>query len=229
MMNPDPTAGRKLYERLEDELTAMIASGILDPENWFNAAAFTPEEAIRWDGLGFTTGGALEWCAAFHADKVAIAAWARVGMATADPSLVAEALAVGLDPLRWQFWRIQGFSAPATIDWSDRRFTLDDALSWIESGVPEPSQAAEWTARGFGDPAAAKRWRVAIREVAEIATEVWVEVGFTAEEAALARLVTGVDRPPELADRVPGDMAAAIAAGRADRDRHRWMVNYRPR
>jgi len=227
MMNADPTDGGRLYDQLDSELTAMINSGVADPENWFNAAAFTPEEARRWDGLGYTAEGALEWSAAFHADKVATAAWARVGMATADPSLVAEALAVGLDPLRWQFWRIQGFSAPATVEWADRRFTLDEALCWIESGTPEPCQAAEWAARSFS-PAAAKTWRVAIREVAEIATEVWVEIGFTPEEAGLCRLA-GVDQPPELADRVPGDMAAALAAGRRDRDRHHWMVNYRPR
>jgi len=227
MTTPDPTAGLERYGQLDSELTAMINSGVADPESWFNAAAFTPEEAIRWDGLGYTAEGALEWCAAFHADKFATAAWARVGMATADPSLVAEALAVGLDPLRWQFWRVHGFSHESTVDWADRRFTLAEALEWIESGTPEPSQAAEWAARSFS-PAAAKAWRVAIREVAEIATSIFVEVGFTPEESALCRLA-GVSQPPELADRLPGDMTAAIETGRADRDRHPWMVNYRPR
>jgi len=230
MTTPDPTAdSRRLYDQLDSELTALVDSGIRDPESWFNAAtAFTPEEAIRWDGLGYTAEGALEWSAAFHADKVAIAAWARVGMCPVNPIDVLEALTCGLDPLRWQWWRLFGFSAPATIEWTDRRFTLAEALEWIESGVPEPSQAAEWAARGFTSPAAAKLWRVAIREVDEIATSIFVEVGFTPEEAALCSLV-GVTRPPPLADRVPGDMNAAIAAGRADRDRHPWMVNYRPR
>jgi len=228
MTTPDPAAGLERYDQLDSELNAMIASGVHDPEAWFNAAAaFTVDQAQRWDGLGYTAEGALEWSAAFRADKVATAAWARVGMATSDPSLVAEVLAVGLDPLRWQFWRIQGFSAPATVEWADRRFTLDDALAWIESGAPEPAQAAEWAARGFS-PAAAKQWRVAIREVAEIATSVLVAVGFTPEEAGLAHLA-GVTRPPELADRVPGDMAKAIEAGRADRDRWPWMAHYRPR
>ncbi len=227
MMNPDPTAGRKLYERLDDELNAMNASGVHDPEAWFNAAAFTVEEARRWDGLGYTAEGAIEWSAGFHADPDAPAAWARVGMPE-DPLAVLESLTVGLDPLRWQRWRLEGFDHESTVDWCDRRFTLADALEWIESGVPEPSQAAEWAARGFTSPAAAKTWRVAIREVAEIATSVFVEVGFTPEEAALCSLV-GVTRPPPLAYRVPGDMTAAIEAGRADRDRHPWMVNYRPR
>ncbi len=227
MMNPDPTAGRKLYERLEDELTAMNASGVHDPESWFNAAAFTPEEAIRWDGLGFTAGGALEWSAAFHADKVAIAAWARVGMCPVDPLAVLEALTVGLDPLRWQWFRVHGFSHLAAVEWSDRRFTLADALCWVESGVPDPAQGAEWAARSF-TVGTAKSWRVAIREVADIADGGWVEVGFTPEEAALCRLV-GVERPPELPDRLPGDLTAALAAGRADRDRQPWLANYRPR
>jgi len=223
MTTPDPADSSRLYDQLDDELNAMIASGIADPENWFNAG-FEVEEAIRWAGLGYEAEAAAAWSAGFRADPDAPAAWARVGMPD-DPVAVLEALTCGLDPIRWQWWRLSGFSAPSTIEWTDRRFTLADAIEWIESGVPDPSQAAEWRARGFG-PAAAKLWRVAIREVADIATSVLVEVGFTAEESALAGLV-GVTRPPELADRRPGDMTAAIAAGRADRDRHPWMVNYR--
>jgi len=226
MTTPDPTDSSRLYDQLDSELNAMIQSGIKEPESWFNAAAFTVEEARRWDGLGYTAEGALEWSAAFHADKVATAAWARVGMAATDPSLVAEALAVGLDPLRWQFWRLGGFDHESAVDWCDRRFTLADALEWIESGVPDPSQAAEWAARGFS-VSMAKTWRVAIREVADFATG-WVEVGFSPEEAALCHLA-GVTRPPELADRVPGDMTAAIAAARADLARHPWAVDRRPR
>lgn len=227
MMNADADDSGRLYDRLDSELNALIASGVHDPENWFNASTFSVDQAIRWDGLGYTAEGALEWSAAFHADKVAIAAWARVGMCPVDPIDVLEALTVGLDPLRWQWFRIHGFSHLAAVEWSDRRFTLADALAWVESGSPDPIQAAEWAARSFS-PAAAKSWRVAIREVAEIATSLWVEVGFTPEESALARLA-GVSQPPELADRVPGDMTAAIEAGRTDRDRRPWMVNYRPR
>ncbi len=226
MMNADPADSGRLYDRLDAELTAMIASGITDPENWFNAG-FTVEEAQRWAGLGYEAENAVEWSAGFRADHDAPAAWARVGMPE-DPVAVLETLTVGLDPLRWQRWRLEGFSHESTIEWADRRFTLADALAWVESGSPDPIQAAEWAARSFS-PAAAKSWRVAIREVAEIATEVMVEVGFSPEEASLARLVTGVDRPPELADRVPGDMSSAITAGRADRDRQHWLANYRPR
>jgi len=222
---PDPADSSRLYDQLDSELNAMIQSGILAPESWFNAG-FTVEEAQRWDCLGYEAESAVEWSAGFRADRDAPAAWARVGMPD-DPVAVLEALTCGLDGLRWQRWRLEGFSHESTIEWADRRFTLADAIAWIESGAPEPGQAAEWAARGFS-PAAAKLWRVAIREVADIATEVWVEVGFTAEESALAGLV-GVTRPPELADRLPGDMTAAITAGRADRDRHPWMVNYRPR
>ena len=225
MTTPDPTDSSRLYDRLDDELTAMIQSGIADPESWFNAG-FGVSEAIRWACLGYEVENAVEWSAGFRADHDAPAAWARVGMPD-DPIAVIESLAVGLDPLRWQRWRLEGFGHQSTVDWCDRRFTLADALEWIGSGVPEPSQAAEWAARGFS-PTAGKRWRVAIREVADIATEVLVEVGFCPEEAALARLA-GVTHPPELADRVPGDMAAAIAAGRADRDRHPWAVDRRPR
>jgi len=225
MMNADPTDGGRLYDRLDAELNAMINSGIADPENWFNAG-FGVEEATRWSCLGYEAGHAVEWSAGFRADPDAPAAWARVGMPD-DPVAVLESLTVGLDPLRWQRWRLEGFDHESTIEWCDRRFTLADALEWIESGAPEPSQAAEWAARSFS-PAAAKLWRVAIREVAEIATSIFVEVGFTPEESALCRLA-GVPQPPELADRLPGDMTAAIAAGRADRDRHPWMVNYRPR
>ncbi len=225
MTTPDPADSSRLYDRLDAELNAMIASGVADPESWFNAG-FGVEEAIRWAGLGYEAGHALEWTAGFRSDPDAPAAWARVGMPD-DPVAVIEALTCGLDPLRWQWWRLAGLSHLATIDWADRRFTLDEALSWIESGVPEPSQAAEWGSRSFS-PAEAKAWRVAIREVAEIATSVMVEIGFTPEEAALARLAS-VSQPPELADRLPGDMTAAIAAGRADRDRHPWMVNRRPR
>lgn len=225
MTTPDPTAGFEHYDQLDDELNALINSGVADPESWFQLA-FSAEEAIRWAGLGYEADAADEWSAGFRANPDAVAAWARVGMPT-DPVAVLEALTVGLDPLRWQFWRLGGFSHEAAIEWADRRFSLASALSWIESGTPEPSQAAEWAARSFS-PAVAKSWRVAIREVAEIATSVWVEVGFEPEEAALARLA-GVDRPPGLADRVPGDMAAAIRAGRADRDRQSWMTHYRPR
>jgi len=226
MMNADPTDGGRLYDQLDSELDEMIASGINDPESWFNAT-FSVDQAQRWDGLGYTAEGALIWCAAFHADKAAVAAWARVGMCPVDPLAVLEALTCGLDPIRWQWWRLSGLSHLATIGWADRRFTLADALEWLESGVPDPSQAAEWAARSF-TVGTAKSWRVAIREVADIADGGWVEVGFTPEEAALARLA-GVTRPPELPDRVPGDMTAAIEAGRADRARHPWVVNYRPR
>ncbi len=225
MTIPDPAAGLERYERLEAELTAMINSGIADPESWFNAG-FGVGEAIRWAGLGYEAEHALEWSAGFRADRDAPAAWARVGMPD-EPIAVIEALTVGLDPLRWQRWRLGGFSHESTVDWCDHRFTLADAIAWIESGAPEPSQAAEWAARGFS-PAGAKCWRVAIREVAEIATSVMVSVGFSPEEAGLAHLA-GITRPPELADRVPGDMTRAIEAGRADRDRHAWMANYRPR
>jgi len=225
MTTPDPDAGRRLYEQLDAELNALYQSGIRDPDDWYNAG-FDPEEALRWAALGYEADLAIEWSTGFHANPDATGAWARVGMPD-EPVAVLEALTCGLDPIRWQFWRLEGFSHEAVIEWADRRFTLDSAITWIESGTPEPIQAAEWAARSFS-PAAAKRWRVAIREVAEIATSVFVEVGFTPEEAALARLA-GVDRPPELADRVPGDMAVAIAAGRADRDRQAWMANYRPR
>lgn len=225
MTTPDPDAGRRLYDRLDAELNALIQSGIADPDSWFTAG-FGAEEALRWALLGYESESALEWSGGFLADPDAPAAWARVGMPP-DPVAVCEALTVGLDPLRWQRWRMTGFSHLATIEWADRRFSLGEAIEWIESGTPEPAQAAEWAARSFS-PAAAKRWRVAIREVAEIATSVLVAVGFTPEEAALARLA-GIDRPPELADRVPGDMSSAIAAGRADRDRHPWAVDRRPR
>jgi len=226
MPTPDPHAGVERYDQLDSELNAMIQSGVADPESWFNAAAFTPEEAIRWANLGYEAESAGEWSAAFRADRDAVAAWARVGMPE-DPVAALEALTCGLDPLRWQRWRLEGFSHESTIEWADRRFSLADAIAWIGSGTPEPIQAAEWAARGFS-PAGAKCWRVAIREVAEIASSVLVEVGFTPEESALARLA-GVDRPPELADRVPGDMAAAIAAGRAELGRHPWAVDRRPR
>jgi len=222
-MTTDAAGSRRLYDQLGVELDAMIQSGISNPESWFNAT-FTPAEARRWDGLGFTAEGALSWCAAFHADRAAIAAWARVGMCPVDPLAVLEALTVGLDPLRWQSWRLEGFSHESLVDWADRRFSLDDGLAWIESGLPDPSQAAEWTARSFS-VAAAKTWRVAIREVADFASG-WVEVGFSPEEAALCRLV-GVSRPPELADRVPGDMTSAIEAGRVELSRHSWAVSYR--
>jgi len=225
MTTPDPAAGLERYERLENELNVMIDSGIHDPESWFNAA-FAPEEARRWDCLGYEAGHALEWSTAFRADKDAVAAWARVGMPE-DPLAVLEALTVGLDPLRWWWWRASGYTHEAAVEWADRRFTLDDALAWVESGVPEPSQGAEWAGRSFS-VGAAKSWRVAIREVADIATTGWVEVGFSPEEAALARL-SGVTRPPDLPDRIPGDLTAAIAAGRADLSRHPWAVNYRPR
>ncbi len=223
MMNADAADSHRLYDQLGVELDAMIASGINDPESWFHAT-FTVEEARRWDGLGYTAEGAIEWSTAFRADHAATAAWARVGMPDA-PIAVLEALTVGLDPLRWQWWRLSGFSHESTVDFADRRFSLDDALCWIGSGLPDPSQAAEWTARGFS-PAASKRWRVAIREVADIAAGGWVEVGFSAEESALARLV-GVGRPPELPDRVPGDMTAAVEAGRTELARHPWAVGYR--
>ncbi len=224
MMNPDPAAGRRLYDQLDAELNAMIASGVADPESWFNAG-FGVEEAQRWAGLGYEVENAVEWSAGFRADRAAVAAWARVGMPE-DPVAVLEALVVGLDPIRWQWFRVHGYSHEATVEWADRRFTLGDALRWVDSGLPDPAQAAEWAARGFG-PAPSKRWRTEIRDVADFATG-WVEVGFTAEEAALARLV-GVDRPPALEDRVPGDMTAAIAAGRAELARHPWAVDRRPR
>jgi len=222
-MTTDAAGSRRLYDQLGVELDAMIRSGISNPESWFNAA-FTPAEAWRWNGLGFTAGGALSWCAAFHADRTAVAAWARVGMCPVDPLAVLETLTVGLDPIRWQRWRLGGFSHESTVDWADRRFTLGDALGWVESGLPDPAQAAEWAARSFS-VSAAKTWRVAIREVADFATG-WVEVGFSPEEAALARLV-GVERPPELADRFPGDLTAAIEAGRIELGRHPWAVDYR--
>lgn len=220
-MNADAADSHRLYDQLDSELNAMIASGVHDPESWFNASTFTVEEARRWDGLGYMAEGALEWSAAFRADKDAVAAWARVGMPDA-PVAVLEALTVGLDPIRWQWWRVHGFSHESTVDWSDRRFSLAKALGWVESGLPDPSQAAEWAARSFS-VAAAKSWRVAIREVADFASG-WVEVGFSPEEAALCRLV-GVERPPELADRVPGDLTAAVAAGRVELSRHSWAVN----
>ncbi len=225
MMNPDPIADRKLYDQLETELTRMIDSGVADPESWFNASTFTPGEAQRWDGLGFTAEGAIEWIAAFRADPDAVATWARVGMDPVEPSLVAEALAAGLDPLRWQAWRLAGYSHSAAAEWVDYRFSIGDALAWVESGSPDPIQASEWTGRGFS-PSAARPWRTAIREVADFVTG-WVEVGFTPEEGALCRSA-GVARPPELEDRVPGDMTAAIAAGRVELARHSsWAVGYR--
>jgi len=223
-MNPDADPdGLQLYDRLEAELNAMINSGVANPEAWFRAS-FSVDVARSYDAFGMTAEGALDWCTTLRADRAATAAWAKMGMDPVDPFQVLEAIAVGLLPTSWQRWRLAGLSHEITVDWVDRRFSRDDALAWIESGLPYPAQAAEWTARSFG-PAAAKRWRVAIREVADFASG-WVEVGFTPEESALCRLV-GVDRPPALEDRVPGDLTAAIEAGRIELGRHPWAVNYR--
>ena len=104
MTTPDPTAGRRLYERLEDELTALFNSGVSNPESWFQLA-FTAAEARCWDGLGYTPFAALDWTAAFRADQASTAAWACVGMPD-DPFQVLEALTCGLSPASWQSWRL---------------------------------------------------------------------------------------------------------------------------
>lgn len=222
-MNTDPADGRRLYDQLDSELIVMIASGVADPEAWFNAS-FTVDKAQRWDGLGFTAEGALEWIIAFRADRHATAAWARVGMDPVDPVTVAEALAAGLDPLRWQAWRLSGHSHADAMSWRDYRFSLADASAWVETGCQDPEESDEWTQRGFS-PAAAQSWRTGIREVADIIGG-WATVGFSPLEASLCRLV-GVSAPPLLADRLPGDMEEAIRAGRAERDSRSWAVGYR--
>jgi len=223
MDTPADPDGAGLYEELEAELDAMIASGVDDPESWFRAS-FTVEAAQRYDGFGWTADRAVGWITTLRADRAATAAWGRMGMDPIDPFWILESLAVGLFPTSWRSWRLAGFSHDAAVEWTDLRFSLEDALAWIESGLPDPAEAAEWTARGFS-PAAAQPWLTDIREVADLATG-WVEVGFTPEEAALARLV-GVICPPELPDRMPGDMAVAIEAGRIELGLHPWAVGYR--
>jgi len=147
MNTPADPDGDSLYAELEAELDAMIASGVADPEGWF-CAAFTPAEAQRWDGFGWTTEGALGWIAALRADRAATADWRKMGMDPVDPFWVLEARAVGLLPTSWRSWRLAGYSHDAAVEWTDLRFTIEDALAWVEAGFPEPTVAAEWTARG---------------------------------------------------------------------------------
>lgn len=74
------------------ELDAMIASGVADPESWY-LAAFTPTQAVRWDGFGWTAESVLSWSAELRADPAATAAWLRAGMMDPlNPSQVLEAL-----------------------------------------------------------------------------------------------------------------------------------------
>lgn len=153
MNTPADPDGAGLYAELEAELDAMIASGVADPEGWFHAA-FTPAEAQRWDGFGWTTEGALGWIAALRADRAETAAWRKMGMDPVDPFWVLEARAVGLLPISWRSWRLAGYSHDAAVEWTDLRFTIEDALAWVEAGFPEPTVAAEWTARGFSPSAA---------------------------------------------------------------------------
>lgn len=140
MNTPADPDGTDRYAELEAELAAMIASGVADPESWFHAA-FTPAEAQRWDGLGMTAEGALDWIAALHADRSATATWRKMGMDPVDPFWVREALAVGLPPTSWRSWRLAGYSHDAAMEWADLRFTIEDALAWVEAGFPEPTVA----------------------------------------------------------------------------------------
>ncbi len=82
-------------------------------------------------------------------------------------------------------------------------WTLEDAFSWLSAGIADPVRAAQWRASSFS-PECAADWEQAIRDVSGIAAGP-VALGFDPREAAAAR-VAGVARPPELAQRTPGDL-----------------------
>lgn len=204
-MNPDPTA---VFAELEREYEAMARSGLADAEGWF-LGGFTIEEATGFATYDFTAAEASAWTRAVNTDLRARREWWAVGVSGALSTL--QAVACRLDPAAYTEWRIGGFSHAETARWS-ARWDLDAAREWRAAGISDPASAARWNSLSFG-PDAAAAWETAIREVSQIAAGP-VEKGFSAREASAAR-VAGVDRPPELAQRLPGDLTDAVARGSA--------------
>jgi len=86
-MDPDTdSAGARLYDQLEAELDAMIASGVADPEAWFRAG-FSVEEATSFPAYGFSAVEARQWEQLINADLGVRRAWWAVGVTGAFPLL----------------------------------------------------------------------------------------------------------------------------------------------
>jgi hypothetical protein len=206
-MDPDTdSAGARLYDQLEAELDAMIASGVADPEAWFRAG-FSVEEATSFSAYGFSAVEGRQWEQLINADLGVRRAWWAVGVTGAFPLL--QTIACRLGPAEYTEWRINKFSHSMTVQWA-MGWTLEDAFSWLSAGIVDPVRAAQWRASSFS-PECAADWERAIRDVSGIAAGP-VALGFDPREAAAAR-VAGVARPPELAQRTPGDLTDAVARG----------------
>ncbi len=198
--------GDAVFAALEREYEVMTRSGVTDGEAWF-LGGFTAEEATGFAAYGFSAAEATQWTQAVNTDLRARRGWWAVGVSGALPTL--QAVASQLDPVAYTEWRIRGFSHTETVRWA-ARWDLDAAREWRAAGISDPASAARWRALSFS-PQRAAAWETAIRDVAEIAAGP-VEIGFTPREASAAA-VAGVDRPPELAQRLPGDLTAAVARG----------------
>jgi len=198
--------GSAVFAALECEYEAMARSGVTDAESWF-LGGFTVGEAAGFSAYGFSAAEATQWTQAVNTDLRARRGWWAVGVSGALPTL--QAVASQLDPVAYTEWRIGGFTHTDTVRWS-ARWDLDAAREWRAAGISDPVSAARWRSLSFG-PECAAAWETAIRDVTQIAAGP-VEIGFTPLEASAAR-VAGIDRPPELAQRLPGDLTTAAARG----------------
>jgi len=133
-MNTNAAASAETWEELRAAYAEMEASGISDYESWY-LAAFSVEEARRWDAYGWTPGEALTWIDVVEQDRAQTDAWAAVGMPV-DPFLIMEATAACRHPRVWQEWRMAGFSHAGLVAWRD-------------AGFASPAVAGRWAQAGF--------------------------------------------------------------------------------
>ena len=204
--NPWHRDGDAVFTALELEYDAMARSEVVDGEDWF-LAGFSVEDATSFSAYGFSAVEARQWEQLINADLGVRRAWWAVGVAGAFPLL--QTIACRLGPVEYTEWRINGFSHAMTVRWA-MSWGLDAAQEWTSAGIADPVSAAQWRASSFS-PECAADWERAIRDVSGIAAGP-VEIGFDPREASAAR-VAGVARPPELAQRTPGDLTNAVARG----------------